>query len=290
VTPGGHTQGRKIPLASFRAVITDAPVSYSVYSSFSFYGARRGGELPGTWLVAALGSLGHEVAAVRQTLYRLEGSRELDSRTAGRTKFYRLTPGAMATAQAGLAKIMGEAEPEWDGRWTLVLLRAGSDESVERERLREVLQSEGFAAIGGGLYIHPRDRSRRVLDAARGHDALELIETFRGARAPGRPDREFVAQHWALDALAAEYARFVTRYEPVLRLRQPLSLEASFVLRFAVVFDYLEVAWRDPDLVSTLLPAGWAGFRARRIARALYERLLPGALSFSDAVMRDVVR
>src|SRR5262249_2041905 len=57
-----------LKLAPFRRVVTDAPVSYSVYSAFSFYGERRGGELAGPWIVRALESLGHERAAIRQTL------------------------------------------------------------------------------------------------------------------------------------------------------------------------------------------------------------------------------
>ncbi len=130
-------------IASFQQIVTDAPVSYSVFSAFSFYGARRGDELPGTWLVRALGSLGHEVAAVRQTLYRMEGTRELESRVEGRSKFYRLSPAARAEAEAGLAKIMEDSDAPWDGAWTFVQFRTGRDDRVERDRLRELMRAEG---------------------------------------------------------------------------------------------------------------------------------------------------
>jgi phenylacetic acid degradation operon negative regulatory protein len=271
-------------LAPFRQVVSDAPVSYSVYSAFSFYGARRGGELPGTWLVSALGALGHEVAAVRQTLYRMESSRELDSRAAGRTKFYRLTPAARAEAEAGLAKIMDEDTEPWDGEWTLVQFRAGTEERVERERLREVLRAEGFASLGGGWYIHPRDRSARLLAAAAGHGVTDIVEVFRSRRTANTDDRGFVARHWDLQALAQRHEAFIAKYQPLARRVATLAPETAFVLRFAVVFDYLETAWEDPHLAPELLPARWAGHRAQRLARDLYRKLLPTAIAFGDSL------
>src|SRR5262249_49453954 len=156
----------------------------------------------------------------------------------------------------------------------------------ERERLREVLRAEGFAAIAGGVYVHPRDRARRLLDAARGHDVRDMIEVFRASRVDSETidDRAFVARHWDLDALATRYEEFVRRYEPIARYAPTLPMKSAFVLRFAIVFDYLEVAWADPELAPSLLPVKWAGARARELARDLYRQLLPQALAFGDSL------
>lgn len=269
-------------LAAFRETVTSAPVSYSVYSAFSFYGSRRGGELPGTWLVAALTTLGHTTAAVRQTLYRMEGSRELVSRTEGRAKHYRLSPYARAEAEAGLAKIMGQAPGRWDGQWTLVHFRPGTEDRIERERLREILRAEGFAAAGNGLFVHPRDRSARLLAAAREPGAGELLNTFRARRVGARDHRGFVAAHWDLSGLAVRYRAFLSRYRP--EGHSGAAPESAFLLRFALVFDYLEIAWDDPELPPALLPHDWPGMRARSRVRDLYRRLLPGAIAFGDAL------
>jgi phenylacetic acid degradation operon negative regulatory protein len=276
---------RGLRLAPFRQIVTAAPVSYSVYSAFGYYGTRRGGELSGTWLVAALGAVGHETAAVRQTLYRMERSRELESRGVGRTKFYRLSPASRAEAEAGLAKILGVDDRAWDGVWTIVQFRAGSEDRVERERLREVLRAEGFAPSGSGTYLHPRNRSGRVLAAAAGHGVRDMLDVFRGSRLDnGVGDRALVARLWNLSSIASRYDAFVGRFAAMSRSAGSLPAEAAFVLRFAVVFDYLEAAWQDPDLGPALLPGTWAGMRARRLARDLYERLLPGALAFGDSL------
>lgn len=93
------------------------------------------------------------------------------------------------------------------------------------------------------------------------------------------------ARHWNLDQIEARYEAFTARYTSLIRSAASLPQESAFVLRFAVVFDYLEVAWQDPDLAPSLLPAKWAGTRARRLARELYRRLLPGALAFGDSLL-----
>lgn len=274
-------------LASFRQSVTDAPVSYSIYSAFSFYSPRHNHELPGAWLVTALGSLGHGAAAIRQALYRMEGSAELASRTEGRNKFYRLSPAALSESEAGLAKILHPESGPWDERWTIAYLRPDAGHATARERLRELLNTEGFAAVGPGLFIHPRDRVERVMRAARGHDATDILEVFRASRV-ATDHRVFAAEHWDIDGLSERYGTFVDRFAAVESSIATIDDEAAFVLRFAVVFAYLETAWRDPELPLDLLPRAWAGTKARMLAAHLYRGLLPRAISHADRVMREV--
>lgn len=267
-----------------RRVVTDAPVSYSVYSAFSFYGSRRGGELPGTWLTAALGVLGHALPAIRQTLYRMERSDELVSRPVGRGKIYRLSTLALAEADAGLAKIMNTEPAPWDHQWTILRLRPGDDTSPVRDRLREILRAEGFARLGAGLFLHPRDRSAGLLRAAREYDMAAALDVFRGPRVGGETDPAFAASLWHLDTLALQYQRFIERYRPAQPGLRRMSPEAAFVMRFAMVFDYLETAWLDPDLPPDLLPVTWPGAEARRLAKRTYEALLLRAIAFADSL------
>lgn len=282
-TRASHVSAKR--LATLRSVVTDAPVSYSVYSAFSFYGERRGRELSGTWIVAAMRHLGHGLAATRQTLYRMEGSRELASRTHGRRKFYRLTAAARAEATAGLDKIFARdgADAPWDGRWTIVHLGALNADRVERERLHALLVAEGFAPIAAGVFIHPRDRTRRLRETIDVLGIANEVAVFRGERHGGPSDPAFIAQHWQLDALGRRYRRFIARYETMSRAAA-LPDAIAFVVRFALVFDYLEAAWHDPDLIESMMPPPWPAIGARRLAATLYERLLPGALRFGDAL------
>lgn len=266
------------------------PASYFIYSSFSFYAPRRGGELPGTWLVAALSTVGIPLATTRQTLYRLERAGDLAARIAGRGKYYRLTPMAQAEVGAGTEKIFGSPPTRWDGTWSIVTMRFATEDRAERDRVRDVLQSEGYGAIAQGVFVHPRDRTARILDAARAAGLQSKLAVFTGARlAPAGPLD--IPALWDLDALAGRYRAFVRKYSPVQRRVTPESPRDAFVLRFAMVLDYLDIAWRDPDLPAEVLPADSPGPRARALARTLYHRWLPGAIAWADRLdVRPVPR
>jgi phenylacetic acid degradation operon negative regulatory protein len=265
------------------STVTDAPVSYLIYSSLSFYGDRRGGEIAGTWFVRALESLGVAPAAVRQTLFRMERDEELIGRRVGRVKRYRASPYARAEIGAGVQKIFTAVDRAWDGYWTLVLTQFPNDMRLERERVRNILQVEGYAPLGNGAYVHARDRAGRLATALADHGVGRFVTAFRADHVHGIPDRDFALAHWDLDELASEYRAFLERFEPLaLRGARSLSLQRQFALRFAVVLEFLEVAWKDPELPVSMLPPKWPGVRARALARRLYERFLPGALAFGD--------
>lgn len=267
------------------STVTSAPISYSVYSALSFFGRRQqGGELPGVWFVRAFGVLGHAPAAVRQTLFRMVRAGQLQTRRSGRSKFYRFSPWAQAEADAGLTRIVGPRPERWDGRWTLLLARFDGADREQRELLAELLQSEGFAALGGGAYIHPRDRAGRVLQAAAEGRMRGRLVVVRGERQGGGADAEFVALHWDLERLAREYRQFLGRFTP-LATHLPATDRQIFVARFALVFTYLEPAWRDPELPAALLPRDWPGEQARILAGSLYRRLSPGALRFAKSLL-----
>ena len=267
------------------STVTEAPVSYLIYSAMSFYGDRRGGELSGTWFVAALESLGVAAAAARQTLFRMERDEELVGRKVGRVKLYRASPYARAEIGAGVQKIFTTADAEWDGYWTLVLTQFPNDMRLERERVRNILQVEGFAPLGNGAYVHARDRAERLRAALADLGVGRFVTAFRADRVHGTSDREFALAHWDLDVLGREYVEFIDRFEPLAaRPARSFARQAQFALRFAVVLGFLEVAWKDPELPLSMLPARWPGARARTLARRLYERFLPGALAFGDEV------
>ena len=265
------------------STVTDAPVSYLIYSAMSFYGDRRGGEIAGTWFVAALESLGVAPAAVRQTLFRRERDEELIGRKVGRIKLYRASPYARAEIGAGVQKIFTTVDAEWDGYWTLVLTQFPSDMRLERERVRNILQVEGFAPLGNGAYVHARDRAARLRAALADHGVARYVTAFRADQVHGVPDREFALAHWDLDGLRQEYDAFLERFEPLVsRGARSFTRQMQFALRFAVVLGFLEVAWKDPERPASMRPARWPGVKARATARRLYERFLPGALAFGD--------
>lgn len=269
--------------------ILDAPVSYFVYSSFSFFGSVRGGELPGLWFVTALAEVGCDEAAVRKTLHRMERSAELTSRRDGREKLYAPTAYAQGEITAGTEKIFKEPDP-WDGRWTVIFARFKSDERIHRDRLQALLQVEGFATIGPGTHLHPRPRGERVLEAM-DPAVRERLDVFRGDRVGAESESAFIARHWDVPALAERHRRMLDDLRRLAsKAEAGMSDLQAFRYRFEVVIRYLTVAWDDPDLPRTLLPDPWPGAAARELASELYRRFLPGARRYGDHVLEKIGR
>jgi phenylacetic acid degradation operon negative regulatory protein len=262
-----------------------APTSRFIYSSLSFFGRTQGGSLPGTWFVRTLGALGIPEVAVRQTLYRMERAGALVARRQGRTKHYAASASTDAVIDAGTAKLLDPPPGDWDGDWTVVHVHFEREDRVGRDQLRDILMVEGFAMLGPGTYLHPRDRGARILEAARAHGLDEVLTVFRGRLMGTKSPAEIVASAWDLPKLARQYRGFLRRYARWANSTQRQRPVEALALRFSVVFDYLEIAWSDPELPPDLLPQGWPGTEARALAASLYRDLLPGALVFARSML-----
>ena len=281
--PRNRSTAAALP-ASVRRELARSSASEIVYSSLSFYARRRGGELAGTWLVAALADLGISPDTTRKTLWRMEREGELASRWIGREKLYCATPLAWAEIESGTDKILGPVEKDWDGRWTIVSYAFDRGERVERERIRAVLDAEGFGVIGPGVFLHPRDRGGRILAAAKEQGMGARLHVFRGERLAGPPDAVLVREAWDLPESAACYRRFLENFTALAGGARRLAPRVAFASRFAVVLAYLRAAWTDPELPPSLLPRDWPGPAARELAAGLYHALLPAALAHGDTI------
>jgi phenylacetic acid degradation operon negative regulatory protein len=267
------------------STVRQAAPTLLVYSLLAAYGERRGGELPGAWFVAVLAGLRHHPATVRQTLFRMVRNLELEARKQGRLKLYRLTPFARAATEAGRQKIFAAPARAWDGRWTLVHYRFDGAERALRHSLRDVLEVEGFAALAGGLYIHPRDRLERIRAAVAAHGLADQVMFFRADADAALAPAALVARLWRLGDIDRRYRRFLARFTPLAgRPARDFTPAEAFVARLALALEYLPPAWDDPELPDELLPAGWSGHAARQLAKRLYEKLLPGTLRHGDTV------
>jgi phenylacetic acid degradation operon negative regulatory protein len=272
--------------AGIAARLQGAPTTDFVYSSLSFLRACFGAEVPGTWFVAAIGDIGVDPQTMRQTLFRMVRSGVLVARQSGRVKWYRPAGATSAILDAGGARTRETVDDTWDERWTLVHLRLEEDRQ-SRDRLRDVLLVHGFGRLRPGVYIHPRDKTQLVLDAATDIGAASRVAVFRGIRYGAPRDADLVRQLWDLPALESRYRNFVRRYEPVATAKNWAPRQA-FALRFAYMFELFRITWDDPSLPARFLSAGWAGRQAREIGQELRERLRPGALEFAEQIAERV--
>ena len=264
--------------------VSEAPIRSLIYSCLSAYGEPRGGELPGPWFSAIFEGIDHAPAAVRLALFRMVKNSELVSRKQGRINFYRLAPFGRAGIEAGLQMLFGEPEKDWDGAWTVVHFHFTSEDRFNRDHMRGILTLEGFGCLGPGLYLHPRDRGPRVLEAMGSSTGISI---FRGPSVGGRSNEDLVEKLWDLEELNHRYEAFLQEARSLQkRLAAGLPDRKAFFYRIGVVLHYLGVGWSDPEIPDSLLPSGWLGYEARETARGLYEVLMPQTLAHGDDIMQ----
>jgi phenylacetic acid degradation operon negative regulatory protein len=277
------------PRNGILSTIAAEPTMELIYSLLSAYGMRRGGELPGAWFVAVLESLRHKPASVRQALFRLARAGALETRKDGRMIWYRLSSYGQAAIATGADKLFTPPQLSWDGCWTLVFYQFDTESREAREHAREILELEGFALFGRGVYIHPHERTERVRKLLREANLEDRATIFRAQRQNGETDGALAARLWDLRRLERGYRQFLKMFQPLVdRPATSWSPDEAFAGRLALVLKFLRTAWDDPGLPPALLPDGWSGHRARVVVARLYEKLLPGTLHHGDAVARQV--
>ncbi|HVT39770.1 MAG TPA: PaaX family transcriptional regulator C-terminal domain-containing protein [Gemmatimonadaceae bacterium] len=271
------------------STISQVPISYFVYSSLSCFSQRLGGALPGMWFMRAIQQAGRAPAAIRQTLYRMEAEDEIVARKMGRVKWYSASRYAQAEIDAGLARILRPSRRTWSGRWTIVHLRfgGGAAHRVARERVVALLAVEGFALLGADSYISTSDAGPRVVNALPG-TVLPHVTVLAGTLLNTAPQKSLLAL-WNVPRLGLRYRAALDRLRAIeTTVQKGISDSDAFLLRFAVVFDYLQVAWDDPDLPRELLPIDWLGHSARLLTARLYRRLLPSATRHAIRLCSEV--
>jgi phenylacetic acid degradation operon negative regulatory protein len=226
-----------------------------------------GGSAPTSAFIDVLGRQGVEEKASRQALMRTAADGWLVSERQGRRSIWTLSANAERLLTDGAARIYGfrGAQPDWDGRWLLVLARVPETERAARHLLRTRLTWAGFGSPAPGVWISTHvDRSSeadRVLTEAGVQDDAQI---FLGEHHGGSLST-MVRQAWDLDAIEQRYEEFLADFA-----RQPSSDPIIRVIQ-------LVHAWRrfpllDPELPSELLPARWSGARAAKLFQRQHAR------------------
>src|SRR5579871_5129718 len=124
-----------------------------------------GGEAWTSAFIDVLGRLGVEEKAARQALMRTAADGWLSSERIGRRTVWRLTPAAERLLRDGTERIFGftAVAQDWDGRWTIVIVRTPEAERSARHALRTRLRWAGFGNVMPGVWLSPRgDRGAEV--------------------------------------------------------------------------------------------------------------------------------
>jgi phenylacetic acid degradation operon negative regulatory protein len=227
-------------------------------------------------LIEALGTLDIEEKTARQAIARSADRGLLLPEKVGRRTRWSLSEHARALLVEGTKRIYSlHHEPRaWDGRWLLVFVTVPESRRELRYRLRTRLEWAGFAPMAPGAWLSPwadREAEAKEVLGALGldDDARSFAGTVGGLGDVGA----LVAEAWDLDAVRADYDRFVDRY----RRRRPGTERDAFVATTRLVHDWRRFPFLEPDLPAELLPRRWSGQRAADLFHRQHDRWKPAA-------------
>lgn len=231
---------------------------FTLYGDYFRYCSDGAAPLGGLSDVMEL--FGVERATTRMVMSRLRAEGWFDAVRDGRRTSYRLAPRGWELLDAGRERIFRHDSEAWGGQWTLVLTRTG--DRVARDEFRKSLAWLGFGSLQPATWIAPGDRrasAQRALDEQPTGDG----DVFLTSTGDLVKDREIAARAWDLEALGAEYRRFVEHHDGPLG---DCVGDDALVRRVRLTDDYRRFPYTDPDLPARLLPTDWAG----TVAHALF--------------------
>lgn len=135
--------------------IASQPISGTSLIS-SLYGDalhHRGGEVWLGSLTKLLEPMGFTDRFVRTSVFRLQKEGWLDVEKIGRRSYYRISERGQSRFRRAENKIYLAGQPDWDGKWDLLLLEAADKD--EKIRLKKELSWLGFGQFNTSLMAAP---------------------------------------------------------------------------------------------------------------------------------------
>jgi len=251
--------------------------------------AQRGGNVWLGSLIKVLEPLGLNQRSVRTSVFRLVKENWLITDQVGRRSYYSLTGPGIRRFQKAFKQVYAAHNPEWDGRWLMVILSQLSPE--ERTKLRQELEWHGFGLLASTVMLHPRMPKTELQSILQEFDYANdviILEQLGEGSDPTRALRLQSRESWNLPQLADSYQSFLDKFRPVwnhLKEKGDPSPEQAFQIRTLLIHEYRRIILRDPELPDELLPGDWAGSAARQLCSNIYHRVWPSAEEYMNEML-----
>jgi len=242
-------------------------------------------DLPRDLVLPADELFGLSSRLVRTSAFRLTADDWFVATRIGRRSFYALSDIGLQRVQHADRRIYEFSLPEWDGRWTVVLLDPTMRASIRQDLRREMLW-EGFGQVSPSLFMHPHadhGSLKEILKAAQAEDRVSVLSASSVETFSRKPLQSIMLESFKLTEMALAWKQFIARFEPMAADLGKFSQAEAFFVRTLLIHEYRRVLLRDPNLPEALLPLEWPGVRARQLCKALYRALLASSEEFLSA-------
>lgn len=245
--------------------------------------APHGGAVWLAGLIRLLAPLRINERLTRTSVFRLARDGWLAAETRGRHSRYRLTDTGRARFEAAYRRIYAPPAETWDGEWDVCIDPPGHAAPAERARLRDELRWDGFGVLAPGVYVRPHGEPIATPGTGSPAGRPALVLRAQDTPAPGGPSLAAQAGVlWDVQALAADYRRFLHMFGRVIDRFRMRSIDASdpaqcFIVRTLLIHAFRRVLLRDPRLPAALLPLDWPGTAAYVLTRDFYRLTQPRA-------------
>ena len=233
-------------------------------------------------LIALVEPFGLSARLVRTSAFRLTADDWFVATRLGRRSYYGLSDVGLLRVQHADRRIYEFNLPQWDGRWTLVILDSSLRASARQHLKRELLW-ESFGQLSPGVFAHPHVDHRSLQDivkAARAEEQVAVLSAESIEAYSRKPLQTIMHDTFKLADVAQAWKQFIARFAPVAAELEGLSQAEAFFVRTLLIHEYRRVLLRDPNLPEALLPTDWPGVQARQLCETLYRGLLAGSEQF----------
>jgi phenylacetic acid degradation operon negative regulatory protein len=271
----------------------------------TFFGAflrQLGGWIAVADLIALMAELDLDAQSVRSSVSRLKRRGVIASERRGRAAGYRLTEHGEAILRAGDARIFGRTLGAGSGRdlgrspgagsapdlgrspgadsarvlgWVLVVFSVPEAQRALRHRLRTGLAGLGLGTVAPAVWIAPAPLADEVRLLVSELGLTDRVDLFAADPLTADP-----ARWWDLDAIAAEYRRYLDAWEP------QLAAPGGFAEHIRHLDAWRRIPFHDPGLPTDALPPDWPGEHAWAVFAELDRQLSPAALTHVRATLK----
>ncbi|MEV0678806.1 PaaX family transcriptional regulator C-terminal domain-containing protein [Actinosynnema sp. NPDC050436] len=256
-----------------------------IVTLYGLFSRDHAGWLSVASVVALLGELDIDEAAVRSSISRLKRRDVLQADKRGGAAGYALSPAGLAILDEGDHRIFRRKRATLADGWLLAVFSVPESERHKRHSLRSQLSRLGFGTAAPGVWIAPAHLHEPTADILRSQGLHGYADLFRADHLAFGDLAGKVRRWWDLDQLEGLYSAFLTEHGPSLerwRGRRAVDERAAFADYVRLLTDWRRLPYLDPGLPEDLLPPEWIGIRAADLFFSLQDRLEGPARAFGE--------